>query len=321
MGEILELSFWAAVLAGAIRMGTPLLFPTLGEIICERAGVLNLGVEGMMLVGSLAGYMGAYYSGGNAWIGFGIGILAGGVFSLIHAFLTISLKADQVISGVMLVLLGVGLTDFVGTSTRISSQVVTWTQRWGFDTLSIPVLSDLPFFGKAFFQHDLLVYLGLALVPLVWLLLYKTRLGLAITAAGESPATADTLGLNVGRIRYLSVFLGGLLAGAGGAYIPLTGLKSWQPFITSGRGWIAVALVIFSFWKPQRAVVGAFLFGGIISLQIQLQTKGVPIPSDLMNMLPYLATIVVLVLLSRGHTLKRVGAPSALGLPYERGGE
>lgn len=321
MGNILTFSFWAAVLAGAVRLSIPLLYPTLGEIICERSGVLNLGLEGIMLVGSLAGYMGAFYFGGNAWIGLLIGIAAGGAFSLIHAFLVITLKADQVISGVMLVLLGIGLTGFVGTATRISTQFIRWSNRWGFDPLQIPGLSKLPFLGKAFFQQDLLVYLGLALVPLVWLFLFKTRLGIAITAVGENPETADSLGLNVAKIRYLSVFLGGLFAGAGGAYIPLVSLKSWQPLITSGRGWIAVALVIFAFWKPQRAVWGAFFFGGIVSLQIYLQTKNVPIPADLMNMLPYLATILVLVLLSRGYTLKRVGAPSALGLPYERGGE
>lgn len=327
MDNLFSLEFWtgiltftAAVVAGAIRLGTPLLYPTLGEIICERAGILNLGQEGILLVGSLAGYMGAYYSGGNAWIGFLIGIIAGGVFSMIHAFLTISLKADQVISGVMLVLLGIGLTDFLGVSTKIATQFIIWTQRWGFDAFHIPFLGDLPFIGKALFQHDLLVYVAMALVPLVWVFLYKTRLGIAITAVGESPETADTLGISVAKIRYLCVFIGGLFAGAGGAYLSLSWMKSWQTMLTAGRGWIAVALVIFAFWKPQRAIWGAYLFGGIDSLQIRLQTAGVAIPVDLFTMLPYLATIVVLVVLGRGRVLRRVGAPAALGLPFERGG-
>ena len=320
MDEIFTFSFLASVLAGAIRLGTPLLYPTLGEIICERSGVLNLGLEGIMLVGSLAGYMGAVYTGGNAWIGLLIGILAGGMFSLVHAFLTISLKADQVISGVMLVLLGMGITEYLGSATNMSQQAIwSWANRWGFDDLQIPFLSGLPFVGKALFQHNVLVYIGLAMVPLVWVFLYRTRMGIAITAVGESPETADTLGIGVGRVRYLCVFLGGMFAGAGGAYIPLVWLKSWQPLVTAGRGWIAVALVIFAFWRPQRAIWGAYLFGGMISLQIYLQTKNVPVPSAVMNMLPYVMTILVLVFLSSGRSLKRVGAPAALGKPYERG--
>lgn len=312
------LGFTAAVIAGAIRLGTMLLFPTLGEIICERAGILNLGLEGIMIVGTLAGYMGAFYSGGDAWVGFGIAIVAGGVFALIHGFLTIHLKSNQVISGVMLVLLGIGLADFIGTSTRISTQFIIWTNRWGFDALDIPFLSDIPFLGKALFQHDLLIYIAMLMVPLVWLFLYKTRLGIAITAVGESPEAADTLGVSVTRIRYLCVALCGMFAGAGGAYLSLT-QKSWQPLMTAGRGWIAVALVIFAFWKPQRAIWAAYLFGGIESLQIRLQAAGVAIPVDLISMFPYLATIIVLVFLSRAAFLKRVGAPAALGLPYERG--
>ncbi len=324
MDDVLTLGFWASVLAGAIRLGTPLLFPTLGEIICERAGVLNLGQEGILLVGSLGGYMGAYYAGGDAWIGLGFGVLAGGLFSLIHAFLTINLKADQVISGVMLVLLGMGLTDFVGVAGKMAGQVVAWRNNWAFQRLDLTPWENHPnellrFLDKVVFDHDLFVYLAVLLVPLIWFFLFKTHLGVAITAAGESPESADTLGIPVNRVRYLCVFLGGLLAGAGGAYISLVMLKSWTTMMTAGRGWIAVALVIFAFWKPQRAIWGAYLFGGIESLQGQLQAANVPIPVDLISMLPYLATIVVLVVIGRSRALKRTGAPSALGLPYERG--
>ncbi len=339
MDEIFTLSFLASVLSGAIRLGTPLLFPTLGEIICERGGVLNLGIEGIMLVGSLAGYMAAFYAGGDAWFGMMVGALAGGAFSLIHAFLTISLKANQVISGVMLVLLGIGITEFIGTATKMSQQILwTWKNNWGFknffkdlsiffeDINLIPLsefatwLQNVEFFGKAFFQHNVFVYIGWLVVPLVWVFLYKTRMGITITSVGESPETADTLGIRVNRIRYLCVFLGGMFAGLGGAYFPLAWVGNWQSMITAGRGWIAVALVIFAFWKPQRALLAAFLFGGMEALQINLQTKNVPIPSSFMHMLPYLSTIVVLVFLSGGRVLKRIGAPSALGVPYERGG-
>jgi len=316
VGILITPAFWAQT----IRLGTPLLFPTLGEIICERAGILNLGVEGIMIVGTLAGYMGALYSGGNAWIGFFIGMAAGGIFSLIHGFLTITLKSNQVISGVMLVLLGIGVSGFINTSNGISLQFIRWSQRWGFDRLEIPFFGDIPFLGQALFQHDLFVYIAVLMVPLVWMFLNKTHLGIAITASGESPETADTLGINVASIRYLCVFLGGLFAGAGGAYLSLSWQKSWQPMMTAGRGWIAVVLVIFAFWKPQRAIWGAYLFGGIESLQIRLQTANVPIPVDLISTLPYLITIMVLVFLSRGVRLKRIGAPTALGVPYERGG-
>ncbi|MBI3962936.1 MAG: ABC transporter permease [Deinococcus sp.] len=313
MGEVLSLTFLSNVLAAAVRAGTPLLYVTIGEIISQRAGVLNLGLEGLMLIGALSSFMATFYTG-SAWIGLLVGCLAAGALSLLHAFLCITLRADQVISGIMLVLLGIGLTDFVGVS------MVGRTIVGRFDALHLPLLADIPYLGPILFQHDVLVYLAMALVPLAWVFLFKTRLGLSITAVGESPQTADTLGLSVYRIRYLCVFLGGLLAGAGGAYIALAVLKSWQALMTGGRGWIAVALVIFSFWRPQRAIWGAYLFGGIEGLQLRLQAAGVAIPVHLMSMMPYLATVLVLVFTARGKLARRLGAPAALTQPYQRGG-
>ncbi|MFQ5794791.1 MAG: ABC transporter permease [Candidatus Bipolaricaulia bacterium] len=313
MSEVFTVSFFVSVIAAAIRSGTPLLYATLGEIIAERSGVLNLGLEGLMLVGALTGFMGTFYTD-SAWLGFLIGALAAGALSLIHAFLSVTIKANQVISGIMLVLMGIGLTNFFGVP------MVGQTIQSRFSALHIPGLSDIPHLGRMLFQHDILVYLAMLLVPIIWVFLFKTRLGLAITAVGESPETADTLGISVARIRYLSVFLSGILAGASGAYISLAVMKSWQSGMTAGRGWIAIALVIFAFWRPQRAILGAYLFGGIEGLQLRLQAAGIAVPVDLISMLPYVAPILVLVLTSRRKIRQRLGAPAALTLPYERGG-
>lgn len=316
MDELQSVAFWVSVLAAAVRAGTPLLFTTLGEIICERSGVLNLGLEGMMLVGALGGVIGTFYTE-NVWLGFLIACLAGGALSLLHAYLCITLRSDQVISGIMVVFLGTGLTNFFGTN-FFGQTMVGRPLKDRFATLDVLGLSHVPVVGKILFYHDPLVYVALGLVPVVWWFLFKTRLGLAITAAGENPAAADALGVNVGRVRYLCVFLGGLLAGAGGGYISLVMLKSWQALLTSGRGWIAVALVIFSLWKPQRAIFGAYLFGGIEGLQLRMQAAGIQVSYHLLQMLPYLSTIVVLLFVTAGKARQRLGAPSALTQPYER---
>jgi len=316
MTDILTVSFWVSVLAAAVRAGTPLLYTTLGEIISERAGVLNLGLEGMMLVGALGGVVGTFYTG-NVWSGFAIAALMGGLLSLFHAYLCVTLRADQVISGIMLVILGTGLTNFFGTN-FFGTSMVGRPIPDRFPSLNFLGLADLPILGKILFHHDPLVYLSIALVPLIWFVLFKTRLGLAITAVGENPEAADSLGISVNRIRYLCVFIGGLLAGAGGGYISLVILKSWQALMTSGQGWIAIALVIFSLWKPQRAILGAYLFGGIEGLQLRLQAASVQISYHLLQMMPYLATILVLILMIRGRA--HLGAPAALTRPYERGG-
>ncbi len=311
MTEILTSAFLISVLVGAIRAGTPLLFATLGEIVTQRAGVLNLGVEGMMVVGALAGFMGSYYSH-SPWLGVLTAMVCAGLFSLVHAVLCITLKSDQVVSGITLVLLGTGLTSFLGES-------VVGKSGSGFDPIHIPGLSDVPLIGPILFQHTALVYVAAGCVPLLWWLLFKTRIGLEITAVGENPATADTLGIAVDRTRYLCVVLGGMLAGLGGCFLSLAYTRIWVDQMTAGRGWIAIALVIFAGWTPQRALVGAYLFGGVEGLQLRLQTAGVGVSHHLMQMMPYTATIVVLLFSARTSLRRRMGAPEALSKPYMRG--
>ncbi|MCP4404364.1 MAG: ABC transporter permease [bacterium] len=300
-----------SVLVGAVRAGTPLAFATLGEIITQRSGVLNLGIEGMMIVGALSGFMSSYYSQ-SPWIGVLVAMLCAGLISLIHGFLCITLKSDQVISGIMIVLLGIGLTSFLGES-------MVGITGYGFEPLHFPLLSDIPFVGKVLFQYNILVYLAVLLVPLLWWLLFKTRIGLEIIAVGENPATADTLGIPVDRVRYLCVFAGGMLAGLGGAFLSLAYTRIWVDQMTAGRGWIAIALVIFAAWKPQRALLGAYLFGGIEGLQLRLQTAGVGVSHHLLQMMPYAATILVLLFSARETARRRMGAPESLMKPYMRG--
>lgn len=311
MSEIFTSAFIISVLVGAVRAGTPLAFATMGEIITQRSGVLNLGVEGMMIVGALSGFMGSYYSQ-NPWVGVLVAMLCAGLISLIHGFLCITLKSDQVISGIMIVLLGVGLTSFLGES-------MVGITGYGFEPLYFPFLSDIPFVGQVLFQYNILVYVAVLLVPLLSWLLFKTRIGLEIIAVGENPATADTLGIPVDRVRYLCVFAGGMLAGLGGAFLSLAYTRIWVDQMTAGRGWIAIALVIFAAWKPQRALLGAYLFGGIEGLQLRLQTAGVGVSHHLLQMMPYAATILVLLISARETARRRMGAPEALMKPYMRG--
>ena len=311
MSEHLTLAWLISVLVGAVRAGTPLLFATLGEILTQRAGVLNLGVEGMMIVGALSGFMGAYYSH-SPWIGVIAAMLCAGLLSLLHGFLCITLKSDQVVSGITLVLLGIGLTSFLGEG-------MVGKSGYGFDPLHFPMLSDLPVVGELLFRYNALVYLAVLAVPALWWLLFKTRIGLEIIAVGENPATADTLGIPVDRIRYLCVFSGGMLAGLGGAFLSLAYTRIWVDQMTAGRGWIAIALVIFSAWTPQRALLGAYFFGGIEGLQLRLQAAGIGVSYHLMQMMPYAATILVLLMSARETFRRRIGAPEALMKPYRRG--
>ena len=303
--------FLIAVLAAAVRMGAPILFAAFGEIFAERSGVINLGVEGMMIMGTLAGFIGAYFTG-NLWVGVLLGMIAGGLMSLIHAFLSITLRANQVISGIVLTFFGLGLTGFIGKS--MIGQTVP-----SFGPIHIPVLGDIPVVGPVFFQQNILVYLAFILVPLTWVILFRTRLGLEIRAVGENPMAADSLGVDVYRIRYLCVFIGGILAGLGGAFLSLAYTHMWIEGMTAGRGWIAIAVVIFSMWRPQWALIGAFLFGGVDAFQLRLQAIGIGIPYHILMMMPYVVTIIVLVIVSTGARRKKIGAPASLGVPYIRG--
>ncbi len=311
MDDITSVVFLTSVLAAAIPAGTAILYACLGELLSERAGVLNLGVEGMMLMGALGGFAVTYWTE-SAWLG-AVGALAvGGALATIHALLTVSLGANQVVSGLALTLFGGGLSAFLG------QDLVGRPAPASFAKIAIPVLGDIPHLGSILFRQDALVYVSYALAPLLWLFVFRTRPGLNLRAVGESPATADAMGLSVVGLRYGYVIAGGALAGLGGAAISLASNPGWVENATAGRGWIAVALVIFATWNPMRAAFGAYLFGGVEAGQFRLQSAGVPISSFYLNMLPYLFTIAVLILATRETARRRIGAPAALGRPYVR---
>lgn len=304
----MSFSLVTVVLAAAITAGTPILYASLGELICERAGVLNLGVEGMMLVGAVTGFIVTVQTG-NHWLGFGMGIFCGGLVALIHAFLSVTLHANQVVSGLALTMFGTGLSGYLG------QKMVGIPLESPFRAFDLPGLSNIPCLGPIFFQHDALVYLSYILIPLCWYLLFRTSAGLNLRAVGEHPGAADAAGLNVAAFRYFAVVAGGMLAGAGGAYLSLAYSPSWVQNMSAGRGWIAVALVIFAMWNPLRALLGAYLFGGIEALGFRLQAVGITVSPFFLRMLPYLFTILVLVLVTSG---RNAGAPAALGISYER---
>jgi simple sugar transport system permease protein len=307
----METAFIITILATAIGAGAPVIYAAVGEIFAERSGILNLGVEGMMLVGAVSGFIVAVKTG-NPWAGVVAGMLAGGMLSLIHAFLTITLHADQVVSGLALTIFGVGLSSFLG-------QNYVGMQGPQFSPINIPILSDLPVVGPIFFSHDILVYITFLLVPVSAYFIHKTRPGLHLRAVGEDPITADVMGINVVRVRYTYTFVGGVLAGLGGAALSLAYTPGWTEGMSGGRGWIAIALVIFAFWEPWRAMLGAYLFGSVQALQFNLQTIGITVPTYFLNMLPYLFTIIVLVFATGERMRRHLGAPAALGVPYIRG--
>jgi simple sugar transport system permease protein len=295
------------LLAAAVQSGTPILYATLGEILTEKSGILNLGVEGMMIVGALGAFVTAQLTG-NPWIGLLVAGLMGALLGGLHGIVCLWFQGNQVVSGLALTILGIGLADYLGTPFIGQSAP-------GFDKLSFPLLAKVPLLGPVLFQHDILVYLSLVTAALLWFFLTKTRWGLGIRAVGEFPDAAAAAGLDVIGYRWLGVLAGGFLVGLGGAYLSLAYTHLWTTGLTAGRGWIAVALVIFAFWRPGRAILGAYLFGGVMAFQLRLQAAGTHIPSSLLLMLPYALTILVLVLSSwkgRGHN-----APSALGVNIE----
>ena len=304
--------FLTAVCAAAVRAGTSVLFATLGEIFAERSGILNLGVEGMMLVGALAGFVTTARTG-SPWLGVLAAGTAGGLLSLIHGVLCVTLRANQVASGLALTIFGTGLSASLGKG-------FIGVPAAGFHQVAVPWVSGIPFLGPVLFQQDPLVYLSYLLVPAAWYALYRTRWGLDIRAVGENPEAADAMGVDVARIRYACVAVGGVLAGLGGTFLSTAYTSMWIENMTAGRGWIAVALVIFATWDPLRAVVGAYLFGGVNALQLNLQAAGTRLPIYLLLMAPYIFTIVVLVFATRETARKRLGAPAALSVPYSRTG-
>ncbi|WP_352425380.1 ABC transporter permease [Aminomonas paucivorans] len=299
------------ILAAAVRSGTPVLYATLGEILTERAGIMNLGLEGVMLVGAYAGFS-VTKSTGNPWLGLLAAALAGALLVTVHAFACIHLGANQVVSGLALTLCGTGLSSLLGRAS------IGETIR-GLGPLPLPGLSQIPFLGPVFFRHDPLVYVSYLLTACLCWFLFSTRSGLNLRAVGENPRAADAMGLPVARIRYLYTLLGGALAGLGGAYLSVVYTQMWVEGMTAGRGWIALALVIFGIWHPLRAALGSYLFGGVEALQLRIQAAGSSVPAPLLLMLPYLLTILVLLFISlrKGKGIL-LGAPAALGVPYRR---
>jgi simple sugar transport system permease protein len=300
------------VIAAAMIAGTPLLLAALGELLSERAGVINLGLEGTMLVGAVAGFAAATVAG-NVWAGVAVAALAGGLFGLLLAFLVITLRMNQIVTGLAFTILGGGLSAYLGkpfVGKPLADQMAK---------PDLGPLADLPFLGPALFRHDMLVYLAVVLAVLTAIYLRRTRYGLILRAVGESPDVLDTLGMNVTLLRYAYVAGGAALAGLGGAYLSLVYTPSWIENMTAGRGWIALALVIFASWRPLWLLTGAYLFGLVDALRFRMQLVGAEwISPYFLSMLPYLATILVLVLVSRGKSRVALGAPAALGIAYDR---
>ncbi|NMB90441.1 MAG: ABC transporter permease [Chloroflexi bacterium] len=303
----------------AFRSATALLYTILGEIIAERSGVMNLGLEGMLLSSAMIAFAVAYHSGSLA-AGVLCAALMSALLAAIFAMLTVFLQADQVLTGLVLFIFGSGLSSFLGQRLGPGNGTLVGLAGPRFERLPIPWLSRIPVVGDLFFNQDIFFYGLFLLVPLCIYLLNRTRAGLHLRAVGENPSTADTLGIRVQWTRFVAVVAGGALVGLGGAQVALSYSPGWTDGLTSGRGWIAFALVIFSAWDPGRAVLGAVLFGGISALQFRLQAAGVAIPSAILRMLPYLFTLGTLVFISSPRFLKRAGIPAGLGRNYMRGG-
>ncbi len=314
----MDFALIASIVSIALAAGTSLVYATVGEILTERAGILNLGVEGIMIMGAVTGFAAAFHTESVFW-GVIVAMLVGAMMASIHAFVTITLLADQVVSGLAMTLLGTGLASFLGQ--RLGTDGAPLVGQIGprFERMAVPVLSELGSIGDAVFNRDILTYLMYILVPIVWVFIYKLRAGLVLRSVGENPQASDAMGVDVFRVRYAYTIVGGMLVGLGGAHLSLSYTPGWTENITGGRGWIAVALVIFATWDPIRSVAGALLFGGVNAIQFRLQAAGTTIPASLLNMLPYILTIVVLVIVTWFESLsKRVGAPAALGIPYVR---
>ena len=316
---------WTIILQAGVASGTVLLFATIGEIFAERSGVMNLGVEGMMLIGAMSAFS-VTASTGNPWLGLLVAMLAGGLLSQIHAFLTVTLQSDQVVSGLALTFLGTGIALVLGEGLSKAGTIPL------LPVITLPIVSQIPIIGPILFTNqNILVYVGYVFVPIAWYFINRTRPGLHLRSVGEYPAAADALGINVYRLRYFYVFIGGVLAGLGGATISLAISPGWfSELTTGGLGWIAVGLVIFAQWDPVRGMLGAYAFGALRRMILDIQGPTIllgmanpfyynPYWGFFLQMLPYAFTIIVLLIGSRDAVRKRIGTPAALGVPYIRG--
>ncbi|MFC5703134.1 ABC transporter permease [Cohnella faecalis] len=301
----------ADILTGAIRSGTSVMLASQGELVSERAGVINLGTEGSMLGGALGGFAVTVWTG-SPWLGALAGGLCGVLIALIHAFLVLSCGANQLATGLTIMFFGMGVTAFFGRD-FVSEQIV------GFNPVAIPLLSDIPFLGPILFDHDPLTYLSILLVPLLWFIIFRTRVGIMLRTAGEREEVLFASGINPKLVRYLAVLVGGFLAGLGGAQLSVAYTHSWVENMTAGRGVVAVALVIFASWKPARAMLGAYLFGAAQALQLTVQQQGLAISPFFLFMVPYLLTLLALLIVERRQKSQ---TPEALGKVFagEAGG-
>ena len=308
ISDLFTITVLVGIAHSGIRLATPYLFASLGEMFDQRSGVLNLGIDGIMLMGAFAGFY-VVYNTGNPWLGLLAAIVVGCLMGLLMGVVSVTMQAEQGISGIGLYLFGLGLSSLLFKMLIGSVESVS-----GFPTLDIPILSDLPIIGPIFFDHDILVYLAYAMVPVSWFVLNKTPLGLKIRAVGQNPEAADSLGVSVTGVRYFTLILGGAMAGVAGASLSIGLLNVFQENMTNGIGFIAVALVYFGGWRPLGILGGALLFSTVSALQLWVQVKGLPIASDLAVMLPYVLTIVAL-----AFAVRQVQQPAALTKPYERG--
>ncbi len=304
------MSLLIVVLAGAIRAGTSVLFACLGEVVSEKAGIVNLGSEGSMLAGAFTAFAVTAQTG-NPYVGVLAGALAGGLFALLHAFLVIHRHANQLVSGLVVMVLAQGITAFFGR-TYVDQQI------HGLNAVSIPILSDLPVLGPILFRHDVLTYLAMFMAVAIWYLFTRTKWGLVLRATGERDEVAYACGYSPTKVRYAAVVAGGMLAGIGGAQLSVAYTLNWVEDMTQGRGLVAVALVIFAAWSPLRAIVGCYLFGGAIALQLALQARGIGISPFFLSMVPYLLTLLVLLFTGRKQ---QYAMPEGLRAVFEGGGE
>ena len=307
----LELATIVGLLASTVRLFTPLIFAAMGELLCERSGVLNLGIEGTMLMGAVSGFMGAYVTG-SLYLGLLIALLTGAFLGLVMGFMTVTLGASQHVSGLGIFFFGLGFSLF--SYRVIIGSPKTLASIKPFPHVPIPGLADIPILGPIFFSHPWLVYLGLLLAPMVHFFLFHTTVGLRLRTVGENPHAADAAGVNVYRTRYLALIAGGSLMALGGAYLSIAANSLFLDGMTDGRGWVCIALVVFGNWRPTKIMWGAYLFGFIDALQLRLQAVGFQIPYQIFLLLPYLLTIIVLIGVARRATY-----PAALLLPYKRG--
>ena len=296
------------ILTSGIRLATPYLYASIGEMIGQLSGVLNLGVDGIMLMGAFSGFYITYQTG-NPWLGLLAAILVGGAMGLAMAVISVTLKAEQGISGIGLYLFGLGLSDLLFQLMIGSVKTVS-----GFQQIHIPFLSEIPIIGEIFFNHNLMVYGAYLLVPISWFMINKTTWGLKIKSVGQNPAAADAMGVSVNKVRYAAVIIGGILAGVAGASLSIALLNVFQQNLTYGMGFIAVALVYFGGWNPKGILLGSLLFSTVNAIQLWIQVLGIPIPSDFATMLPYVLTILALV-----FAVRKVNQPAALSKSFERG--